>query len=72
MGAQRHPIRAKEDSGRRWRGASVETQSDNRKRLGMKALSETTGLEDGILLAWERREKPEDGNGQECPRLPEE
>ena len=37
----------------------------------MKALSETTGLEDGIL-AWERREKPEDGNGQECPRLPEE
>ena len=71
-GAQWHPVRAKEDSGRRWRGASVETQSDNLKRLGMKALSETAGLENGILLAWGRREQPKDGYGQECPRLPEE
>ena len=28
-GARWHPVRAKEDSGRRWRGASFETQSDN-------------------------------------------
>lgn len=37
----------------------------------MKGLSETTGLEDGVL-AWGRREKLRDGCGQECPRLPEE
>lgn len=56
---------------RRWREASVETQSDHRGGLGMKVSSETSGLEDGVL-AWVRRQKPRDGCGQEGLRLPGE
>lgn len=37
----------------------------------MKVSTETLSLKDGVL-AWVRREKPTDGCGQECLRLPEE
>lgn len=50
------PRRTGEEGGGRWKETGVEIESDSRRRLGMRALSETPSSEDGVL----GRETPRD------------